>query len=136
MPVRVHEYVRVEALVLVHAECAVGHETERRVMFAHDVRREMDRVDDPQDDEEPPFSGGKEPHGRTPRTGRQTTTSPPPSVPGNMRTGSQAFSTRSRTCASSMYAPSVCTIRVGLVAARNDDRSSVDSRKSHAGRSK
>src|SRR5262245_35480477 len=86
MPVRVHEYVRVEALVLVHAECAVVRETERRVMFAHDVRREMDRVDDPQNDEEPPFPGGKEPHGRTPRTGRQTTTSPPSSVPGNVRT--------------------------------------------------
>jgi hypothetical protein len=57
----VHENVGVEALVLVHAKRAVLHEAERRVVFADDVRGEVDGVEEPGHQEDAPAARGQQP---------------------------------------------------------------------------
>ena len=60
--IAVQEDVRVKALVLVDPEGAVLCQAEGSVVLAHYVGGEVQRIEDPRNQEDPPASGGQEAH--------------------------------------------------------------------------
>ncbi len=54
MPVTMNENIGVESLVLIDPERAVFCDAERGIVLTDDVRGEVDRVDQPRDQKDPP----------------------------------------------------------------------------------